>query len=176
MSMAEDRQDVHLKTLKITIGSCKKVLTTLINDHSSKLFIMMNTAIIKDNHTPLLWIWVQLWESLNLVHSMRYTGIHTTCSWMKVKNLSFVTEPSKISRAIIPSVVRAERIEYQMPRRNVACRTQGVPTTERPYSCCTVWLSTALSSRATKRSGSVYWAISASQIVRSSSSLSAADF
>jgi len=115
-------------------------------------------------------------ESLNLVHSMRYKGIHTTCSWMKVMNLSFVTEPSKISSAMIPSVVRAGRIEYRTPQRNVAHHTQGVPTAEWPYSHCTVLLSTALSSRATNTSGSVYWAISASQIVRSSSSLSAADF
>lgn len=44
--------------------------------------------------------------------------------------------------------------------------------------CCLLyyWLLTTLSSRATNTSGSVYWAISASQIVQSSLSLFAADF
>ena len=89
--MAEDRQDMHLKTLKVTIELCKDVLTTLINDQSSKLFIMMNTAIIKDNHTLLL----GTKESLNLIHFVRYKGIHATCSWMKVKNFLLSWNPQR---------------------------------------------------------------------------------
>ena len=93
---------------------------------------MMDTAIVEDDNTLLLGVRVELWAL-----SMGYSQIvsifdkksreHTICSWMNVKNCSFVTDPSKMSSATMPSVVSAGRIEYRTPRRNVALCTQGLP-------------------------------------------------
>jgi hypothetical protein len=83
--------------------------TTLLDNTLSKLFIMMDTAIIEDNNTFFHWIWIELWGLLKWTKEMR-TSL-TTCSWINVKNLSFITEPLKMSRAMIPSVVKAGRIE-----------------------------------------------------------------
>ena len=93
---------------------------------------------------------------------------HTTCSWINVRKRSFITEPSNISRAMMPSVVNAGRTEYRVPLRKAALRTQGDPTMDLPNLRWMVWSSTALSSKATKTSGSSYCAMSASHMPRNS--------
>jgi len=101
---------------------------------------------------------------------------HTTLFRRNDRNLSFVMEPSKMSNAIMPSVVSAGRIEWRTPQRKLIWQTHGCPWGDHPYCHCPVLSSTALSSNATNKSGSRYCTIIASQTVHSSSFCSTASF
>ena len=95
---------------------------------------------------------------------------HTTCSRINIRKQSFITEPSNILRAMMPSVVNAGRTEYQVPLRKAALHAQGDPTMDLPNRHWMVWSSTALSSKAMKTLGSSYCSMSASHMPHNSSS------
>jgi len=46
--------------LSIYQSGKRSIHTTFVNNHPSQLFIMVDATVIKENHTSLLWIWVQL--------------------------------------------------------------------------------------------------------------------
>ena len=59
--------------------------------------------------------------------------LFTSCSWMKPINFSLVTEPSKISRAMIPSMKRPDCTENIWPQMNVYLHTQAWPGSAHPF-------------------------------------------
>lgn len=81
------------------------------------VFIMVYGAIVHDDHAAWCWIWVELWS----LHSMSASSsglkapqiLYTRFSLKNCMNFSLFTDPSKISNVMMPSTVRAGKIEYR---------------------------------------------------------------
>ena len=112
-----------------------------------------------------LWSWWQF----NIEASL------TTCSFRNVRNPSLFTEPSKISRTIIPSHVRAGKTEYRWPQTKAAQQTHALPIAAQPTVHWFVWSSTLASSSQIQYSARIS-AYATYQVACNSSFLSNASF
>ncbi len=84
----------------------------------SDLFVMVNCAVVHDYDTAWTGIRIEGWSLVPVFNCIGrtwsvYHKVQTSSLFKNCRKRSLFTEPSNMSKAMIPSMVKAGRMEYR---------------------------------------------------------------